>query len=131
MVRFDCQACGACCCNTARNRAAGTREYVEVTREDRLFREDRERFRALTVRGEDGRSFMKLVGAEQRCIALEGELAAGVGCAIYALRPAGCRQVESGDEECLNARRLFGLPLTVREDRERIARLDDASPESQ
>lgn len=37
MVPFDCQACGACCCNTARNRASGTEEYVEVTREDRLF----------------------------------------------------------------------------------------------
>lgn len=124
MVRFDCQACGACCCNTARNRAAGTREYVEVTRQDRLFREERALLKVLAEPTDDGRFFMKLKGPEQRCVALEGDLAAGVGCSIYALRPQGCRQVESGDEECLNARRHHGLPLTVREDRERIARLD-------
>lgn len=123
MVRFDCQACGACCCNTARNRAAGTREYVEVTREDRLYREERALLRELGEPNEEGRYHLKLVGDAQRCIALEGDLGEGVGCRIYALRPAGCRQVESGDEECLRARRLHGLPLTVREDRERIARL--------
>lgn len=125
MVRFDCQACGACCCNTARNLAEGTQEYIEVTREDRLYREERATLRELAVRSEDGRYYMTLTGPEQRCIALEGDLGEGVGCAIYALRPSGCRQVESGDEECLKARRHHGLPLTVREDRERIASLPD------
>ncbi len=123
MVRFDCQACGACCCNTARNVAAGTRDYVEVTRKDRLFQEQRPLLRTLAVEREQGLFYLKLVGDEQRCIALEGELGAGVRCGIYALRPAGCRQVESGDEECLNARRRHGLPLTLAGERERLADL--------
>lgn len=123
MVRFDCQACGACCCNTQRNLDAGTQDYVEITREDRLFREDRVLLRSLADKNDDGVFHMRLVGEEQRCVALEGDLGEGVGCGIYKLRPAGCRNVESGDEECLKARRLHGLPLSVAEDRERIARL--------
>jgi len=30
-VSFDCQTCGACCCNTDRNRAEKFVDYVEVT----------------------------------------------------------------------------------------------------
>lgn len=110
MWRFDCQDCGACCCNTARNRALGTEDYVEVTREDRLYVEERALLRELGVRNDNGVWHLRLVGEEQRCVALEGELGEGVGCRIYKLRPAGCRQVESGDEECLRARRQLGLP---------------------
>jgi Fe-S-cluster containining protein len=119
MPRFDCQSCGACCCNTARNREAETLDYVEVTREDRLFVEDRPLLRRLGERNEDGVWHLKLVGEEQRCIALDGDLGEGVGCAIYRMRPAGCRAVESGDEECLKARRHLGLPLTLEGDRAR------------
>lgn len=103
--------------------ALGSREYVEVTREDKLFREDRALLRTLGDPDERGVYHLRLVAEEQRCVALEGDLGEGVGCSIYALRPSGCRTVESGDEECMKARRLHGLPLTVREDRERIGLL--------
>ena len=49
----------------------------------------------------------------------------GVACTIYKLRPSGCRKVEAGDEECLIARRRFGLPLTRAGDLERIAAMAD------
>lgn len=121
MGLFDCQACGACCTNTARNRALGTLEYIEVTREDALYREAREMLRALGARSTDGRWHLTLVGEEQRCTALEGELGEGVSCGIYRLRPSGCRQVEAGDGECLEARRRLGLPLTRSGERARLA----------
>lgn len=111
MPRFDCQSCGACCCNTERNRGEGTLEYVEVARTDRLYREERALLKQLGVRNDDGVFHLRLVGDEQRCVALDGDLGEGVGCEIYALRPAGCRAVEAGDEECLKARRFFGFPL--------------------
>lgn len=107
---FDCQSCGACCCNTARNRADGTADYVEITREDRLLREDRARLKALAVKNADGVWHMRLVGEEQRCVALQGELGVDVACGIYGLRPRGCRVVTAGDDECLRARRHMGLP---------------------
>jgi Fe-S-cluster containining protein len=109
---FDCQSCGACCCNTARNRAAGTTEYVEVTRDDRLWREDRALLRSLGTRNDDGVFHLRLVGDEQRCVALTGEVGVDVACSIYALRPKGCRVVTAGDDECLRARRHLALPRT-------------------
>ena len=116
---FDCQTCGACCCNTARNIAAGDRDYVEVTREDRLWREDRDTLKQLGERRDDGVWHLRLVGEEQRCVALDGEVGGYNGCSIYPLRPSGCRAVESGDEECLKARRHHGLPLSAAEDQRR------------
>jgi len=108
--RFDCQACGACCCNTQRNLMLDSREYVEVTKTDELFKR-KDLLQQLTVRNDDGQFHLKLVGAEQRCVNLDGDIGEGVGCEIYPLRPAGCRRVEAGDEECLRARRKFGLSL--------------------
>ena len=69
-VTFDCSSCGACCCNPDENRAEGFRDYVEVQRGSRLLL----RLRILgryTVANERGERHMKLVGAEQRCAALE------------------------------------------------------------
>ena len=114
--RFDCQACGACCCNTARNLSLGDRDYVEVQKTDELFKQRKDLLKQLTVRNDDGLFHLKLIGEEQRCVALDGDIGEGVGCEIYALRPSGCRKVEAGDEECLRARRLHKLPLTLPED---------------
>ena len=105
MVLFDCQACGACCCNTKKNIALGSRSYVEVLPSDLLFRKRRDWLGTLTLIDDTGTHQLRLTGAEQRCIALTGELGQSVKCTIYELRPAGCRQVEPGDEECLAARR--------------------------
>lgn len=109
MAFFDCMSCGACCCNTARNRALGTHAYIEVSREDRLYREDRALLRTLATRNDQGTYHLRLVEQEERCVALEGDLGENVRCRIYPLRPSGCRAVESGDEECLKARRQFGF----------------------
>ena len=110
---FDCQSCGACCCNTARNRADGTREYVEVGAADRLFREQRELLKTLAVRNADGVWHLRLVGDDERCVALAGDVGVDVRCTIYPLRPHGCRVVQAGDDECLRARRHLALPRTV------------------
>ena len=114
--RFDCQSCGACCCNTERNRLEGTLEYVEVTKQDRLYEERRDLLKQLAVRNEAGVFHLRLVGEEQRCVALDGDVGEGVSCTLYPFRPAGCRNVEAGDEECLKARRFHGLPLTSERD---------------
>ena len=50
MGRFNCQSCGACCCNTERNRYAGNREYVEVTRTEPLYRTQRDLLKTLGFR---------------------------------------------------------------------------------
>lgn len=110
MARFDCQTCGACCHNTAENIAAGRREYVEVQTTDALLRERRDVLRTIATRNEDGVYHLRLVGEDQRCIALAGSGAA-VSCTIYALRPRGCRRVTAGDFECLRARARAGLSV--------------------
>lgn len=60
-----------------------------------------------------------------RCIALRGEIGHRVSCAIYAQRPAACRELamswQSGEPnpQCDKARIAYGLaPLT----REEVAR---------
>jgi Fe-S-cluster containining protein len=107
-VTFDCQRCGACCCNPDENRAEGFREYVEVEAGSRLLRRRRvlERY---TVVGAAGVRHLKLVGPDQRCAALEGALGRRVRCAIYADRPAGCRRVEPGSARCLQERAERGI----------------------
>jgi Fe-S-cluster containining protein len=107
-VRFDCQTCGACCCNPAENRAERYLDYVEVGTRSALARQPElsRRFTVLNARGE---RHMKLVGKEQRCAALAGELGRSVSCRIYQLRPAGCRQVEEGSKMCLQYRRERGI----------------------
>lgn len=120
MIFFDCQLCGACCCNSDHNRARGSLDYIEVTRSDVLFTEHRPLLMEVGERRPDGSWYLKLVGEEQRCVNLEGELGRDVGCAIYPQRPGGCRLVESGDAECLKARRRAGLPVLLSEEKRRL-----------
>jgi Fe-S-cluster containining protein len=107
-VTFDCQSCGACCCNIDANRAEKYLDYVEVGARSRLSREPA-LLRRLTVLNDKGERHMRLRGREQRCIALEGRLGARVSCSIYALRPAACRRVEPGSRECRRDRRERGI----------------------
>jgi len=108
-IELDCQACGACCCNPAENRAEGYRDYVFVEAGARLLRRLRivDRYTMANARGE---RHLKLVGAEERCAALEGSLGKRVRCAIYRDRPAGCRRIEPGSARCLIARADQGIP---------------------
>ena len=107
-MTFDCRSCGACCCNTDENRAENYFEYVEVTPRAALSRHP-VLLRRLTVLNRDGERHMKLRGREQRCVALEGVLGVEVSCAIYQLRPAGCRRVQPGSRECRRDRRERGI----------------------
>jgi Fe-S-cluster containining protein len=107
-VEFDCQACGACCCNTDENRAEEYIDYVEVTPRAALNRRP-DLVRKLTVLNDKGERHMKMKGREQRCVALEGKLGEHVSCTIYELRPSGCRRVQPGSKECLRDRRERGI----------------------
>lgn len=103
---YDCQSCGACCCNTAKNIAQDYPFYVEVEKSDVLFKTRRKLLAEVAEPDDKGVYHLKLVGDEQRCIALKGELGEQVTCSIYQFRPSGCRQVTGGDDECLRARKL-------------------------
>ena len=105
-MTFDCQSCGACCCNPDENRAEGYLDYIEVAPGERLLRK-RELVRRFTVLNARGERHMKLV--EHRCAALLGALGKRVSCRIYPDRLAGCRKVEAGDKRCLQYRAERGL----------------------
>ena len=107
-MTFDCQACGACCCNTDENRAERYIDYVEVSRRSRLAARPA-LVRKLTVLNDRGERHMRLVGREQRCVALVGKLGGSVSCSIYELRPSGCRAVLPGSRECRRDRRERGI----------------------
>ena len=107
-MEFDCQTCGACCCNSDENRAEKYVDYVEVPRRSMLAQR-RSLVRKLTVVNAQGERHMRLVGKDQRCIALAGQLGENVSCTIYELRPPACRRVEPGSEECLRDRRERGI----------------------
>ena len=101
---LDCQACGACCCNSAVNKSEKFIDYVEVKPKDALFHR-RGLVKHLCVVNSIGETHLKLIGREQRCIALAGDLGADVRCTIYEVRPKPCRTVEPGSEECLARRK--------------------------
>jgi Fe-S-cluster containining protein len=64
------------------------------------------RYTVLNGRGE---RHLKIVGAEDRCAALEGALGRRVRCAVYLDRPAACRKVEAGSARCLQYRAERGI----------------------
>jgi Fe-S-cluster containining protein len=107
-LTFDCQTCGACCCNTDENRAEKYLDYIEVSPRARLLRRP-DLLRRLTVLNSRGERHLKLTGEDQRCAALAGTLGVSVTCTIYELRPAGCRKVEPGSRECRRDRRERGI----------------------
>jgi len=101
---LDCQACGACCCNSAENKAERFIDYVEVKPRDALSRRA-QLVRHLCVVNASGETHLKLIGREQRCIALGGDVGVRVSCQIYPVRPQPCRTVEPGSDECHARRR--------------------------
>lgn len=105
---FDCQSCGACCCNTDANRAEGYVDYVQVTARAPLSRHP-QLLRKLTIVNQARERHMQLVGGEQRCAALRGRVGERVSCTIYELRPAACRRVRPGSKECRRDRRERGV----------------------
>ena len=108
---LDCQTCGACCCNPDENRDEKFIDYVEILSREPLLRQPPRLLKRLTIVNKSGERHMKMVGREQRCIALDGEVGEGVSCKIYELRPAPCRRLKAGSPECLRDRREKGLEI--------------------
>ena len=108
MVDFDCQRCGACCCNPLDNQAIGYLDYVEIRKRDNILHKPR-LLERVARQNEQGQWHIKLTDGSQRCVALEGRLGARVRCTIYADRPGPCRQVQAGTEACRKARAERGL----------------------
>jgi Fe-S-cluster containining protein len=93
--------------NPDENRAEGFRFYVEVPRGEKLLgRADL--VRRYVVHDEDGAPHVRLDPSE-RCSALLGKLGRRVRCAIYDVRPRGCRLVEAGSARCHQYRRERGI----------------------
>lgn len=108
MTTFDCQSCGACCCNARANEAVGRVDYVEIDDpKSALLRRDDLRKRYVAV-NDEGVPHLRL-DPSGRCAALKGRLGERVACQVYTHRPAPCRRVTAGDRECLRARRERGL----------------------
>lgn len=106
---YECQTCGACCCNTDENRAANYRWYIEIEGGSPLLA--RPHLAARYVEEDhEGLPHMRL-DADGRCSALDGRLGHSVGCMVYPHRPRGCRRVQPGDEDCLRARKERGIDL--------------------
>ncbi len=45
-----------------------------------------------------------------RCAALAGEIGRQVACSVYEQRTSPCRELQPGEEKCLQARARHGLP---------------------
>ena len=104
---LDCLTCGACCTNPDENRSEGFLDYVEVPPDSPLLRRNDLAKRYLRF-NDEGVPHMRLDPAH-RCVALRGRLGESVKCAIYPMRPNGCRQVSLGSARCLQYRKERGL----------------------
>lgn len=100
MTPMDCQRCGACCAQyrvsfywAEGDDAPGGHVPVALTQPLNAH--------LRCMAGTSSRA--------PRCIALQGEIGANVGCAIYDRRPTPCREVTPGDAQCLRARTAHGV----------------------
>ncbi|HEX2655710.1 MAG TPA: YkgJ family cysteine cluster protein [Xanthobacteraceae bacterium] len=91
---LDCQACGACCSFSA--------EWPRFSLEDDAALD---RIPPAFVDAGEGRMRCE----DNRCSALAGIVGVSTSCMIYEVRPDVCRACLPGDDECLTARRHFGL----------------------
>lgn len=86
--------------------------------EERLSQDDLHRLTILLDRPPFFR-FVKNDG--ERCGALDVSVPNAFPCAMYAVRPQGCRDVEPGSPCCLEARRLGHLGKSIEFKRVRTA----------
>jgi Fe-S-cluster containining protein len=100
----DCVACGRCC-----HHGPSTVQLFESDEE----RMGPELVRRLTVLMEKPPYFRFVSNEGHRCGALDVSVPDRYPCAIYAVRPEGCRIVEPGSPCCLEARRLGHLGSSV------------------
>ncbi|MBL8603161.1 MAG: YkgJ family cysteine cluster protein [Myxococcales bacterium] len=106
---YDCQRCGACCCNPSENVAEGYTAYVTLERGAALFKR-KDLMKKFVVVDAEGRHHLRLA-PDGRCLALKGALGHAVRCDIYHHRPSPCRRVQAGDALCLRYRADRGLPV--------------------
>ncbi len=92
MTSLDCRACGACCREGYHVAPVEADEALRAARPDLLDRD-----------GDDA----WLPRPDGRCVALSPT--PPWTCAVYALRPRACSELEPGAEACLVARRRVGL----------------------
>ena len=98
---LDCLRCGACCRSGYDAVPAGARDRV------------RKLHPSLLVVQSSGHDLARReVGAESRCVALDGEASGPYACSIYDDRPRACSQLPAGEGACLTARRRVGLSVT-------------------
>ena len=100
----DCVDCGRCC-----HHGPHTVQLHESD-EERLGDDN---LRRLTVVLDRPPYFRFIVNDGDRCGALDVSVPGKYPCAIYAVRPEGCRIVEPGSPCCLEARALGHLGTSV------------------
>ena len=106
-MAYDCQSCGACCVNPDENRAEGFVWYVEVPAGEKLLKRG-DLLKRYCRTDQQGIVHLRLEPSH-RCVALRGKLGERVHCAIYDVRPRGCRLVEAGSARCEQLRRERGI----------------------
>jgi Fe-S-cluster containining protein len=106
-LTYDCQRCGACCCNPSENEAEGYRDYIAIEPNNSLLKKPH-LVRRFTILNNAGEPHMKLAD-DGRCSALTGTLGERVSCVIYANRPSACRRVQAGSAACDRYRRDKGI----------------------
>jgi Fe-S-cluster containining protein len=106
-VNFECQRCGACCCNVAENLTSGFEHYVPIEDPRSKLLTDASLRKKLVSRDNEGDPHMRMLAG--RCAALLGRVGDRVRCRVYAHRPRVCRRVQPGDPDCLRARLEHGL----------------------
>lgn len=100
----DCVGCGRCCHHPPRT--------VTLLESDEA-RMGEELLRRLTVVHDRPPYFRFVVNAGDACGALDRSVPGHYPCAVYAVRPDGCREVEAGSPACMEARRLGHLGTSV------------------
>jgi Fe-S-cluster containining protein len=106
-LTYDCQRCGACCCNPSENEAEGYHDYVAIEPKDTI-RSKPQLMQRFTILNDADEAHLKLT-PEGRCVALRGALGRHVWCVIYNDRPSPCRRVQAGSALCERYRRDKGI----------------------
>jgi Fe-S-cluster containining protein len=100
----DCVACGRCCHH------GPSTVQLHAADEERM---GDERLARLTV-VMDRPPYMRFMNNDgMRCASLDVSVPGRFPCAVYDVRPEGCRAVEPGSPSCLEARRLGHLGLSL------------------
>lgn len=90
----DCQNCGACCAYSSAWPRFSTEDEADL---------------ALLPPSLVSADLAGMACNGSRCAALSGDVGRATSCAVYAIRPVVCRECEPGGDDCLMARRAYGL----------------------